>query len=82
MSHMLVLGAYWNNKVWGKAQQARNTGPRKREHHILRKRSVHDRIFKNPTQMWARPSHVGVRVLGCIVMVLTQFCSINKEDYH
>jgi hypothetical protein len=27
-----------------------------------------------------KPSHVRVRVLGCIVRVLTQFCNINRRD--
>jgi hypothetical protein len=40
---------------------------------------MHDKIYGNLAQMWTIPSHVRVRVLGCIVRVLTQVCNINKR---
>jgi hypothetical protein len=37
MSHILVLGACWGTHVWRKMQQIRNSIPRRRVCHILRK---------------------------------------------
>jgi hypothetical protein len=60
-------------------QQMRQIGPRRRVCHILRKSSVCDRICGNPDADVDKPSHVRVRVLECIVRVLTHFCSINRR---